>query len=60
MPQNNILIDVAKVGGTTFAAATMTFSDVNTYLTTASIVLAIAYTLWKWVHDARKLRNEKK
>lgn len=55
MPHNNhILLDISKVLGAATVATTVTLSEVNIILTTVSICLAIAYTVYKWVKDLRK------
>jgi hypothetical protein len=55
MPHNNhIFLDMTKVLGAAAVATTVTLSQVNTILTTVSICLAIAYTIYKWVKDLKK------
>ena len=46
-----ILLDITKVGAVATAATTIKLIDINVYLTTISVVLAISYTLWKWCTD---------
>ena len=52
-PQH-ILLDITKVGGAAIAATTVTIVDINAYLTTFSVILAISYTIWKWCKDSKK------
>jgi len=49
-----ILLDITKVGAATIAATTVTIADVNRYLTTVSLLLAISYTIYKFIKDRRE------
>lgn len=50
MPQDKIdtILDITKVFGVHFCAISITFSDVEGSLKIASLILAIAYGVWKW------------
>lgn len=47
-------IDTAKVIAASLTATGITIADVNSLLTTFSIILAIGYTVWKWRKDYKK------
>ena len=51
---NEKVLDTMKVGAANVGALGITLSDVNGVLTTISIGLAIAYTIWKWKRDVKK------
>jgi hypothetical protein len=53
MPQQKI-IDTCQVVSAQVLAVGIAIENYNTYLTTISLLLAIAYTTWKWVKDYKK------
>jgi hypothetical protein len=52
--KSQILLDTTKVAGAAIGATAIKLADVNTALTTVSILLAIAYTTYKWLKESKK------
>lgn len=49
---------LVKVWVATFGAITISLSDVLHIFQIASLIVAIAYTLWKWRQEARKKQTK--
>lgn len=47
-------IHIAQVVGANAAAWTVALQDINTLLTTISVVLASAYTVYKFIKELKK------
>jgi len=47
-------IDMIKVGAANLGAITITLANVQASLSIISLLVAISYTVWKWVRDSKK------
>ena len=53
---NDRIIDTCKVWTATLLAS-LTWGNVNGFLTTISLSIAICYTVWKWRRDKKKVKK---
>lgn len=60
MTKQELLTDFSKVMGAHLCAIGINFTDVDTWLKRASLIVALGYGIWKWRVDYVKNKKSKR